>query len=81
MVVSVDGRDTGILADAAAKDVRPNSDVIDPLSMKLNTSDVACTHGIARVEEGLTILLDIKRVALDVDLGSLDQAAQLAEAA
>lgn len=81
VVVDVDGRDIGMVVDEVTKVIRFSSDVVDPLPMSLNTSDVTYVHGIARLEEDLTILLDIKRVALDVDLGSLDQAAQLAGAA
>lgn len=77
VVVDVDGRDMGMVVDEVTKVVRFMSDVVDPLPATFK-SDVTYVHGIARLEEGLTILLDIKRVALDVDTGSV---LELADAA
>ena len=80
MVVDVDGREIGMVVDEVIEVVRFASDLVDPIPMSMRVSRATYVNGIARLEEGLTILLDIERIALDVDLSSLDQAAQLAEA-
>lgn len=67
VVVDVDGRDIGMVVDEVTKVIRFSSDVVDPPPTTLTTSKVTHVHGIARLEEGLTILLDIKKVALTTD--------------
>lgn len=75
VVVDVAGRDIGVVVDEVSKVIRFNSDVVDPLPASMHTSEVNYVHGIARLEEGLTILLDIEKVVLDVDIGSIDRLA------
>ena len=81
MVVDVDGREIGMVVDEVIEVVRFASDLVDPIPMSMRVSRATYVNGIARLEEGLTILLDIERIALDVDLSSLDQPAEAAEAA
>ena len=80
MVVDVDGREIGMVVDEVIEVVRFASDLVDPLPVSMGGSRGTDGNGLARVEGGLTILRDIGRMALDGDLSSLDQAAQLAEA-
>lgn len=70
VVVDVDGRDIGMVVDEVTRVERFMSDVVDPLPATFK-SDITYVHGIARLGEDLTILLDIKKVALDVDARSV----------
>ena len=78
MVVDVNGRDIGMVVDEVIEVVRFASDLVDPIPMSMRVPKATYVNGIARLEDGLTILLDIERIALDVDLSSLNQPAEAA---
>ena len=70
VVVDIDGRHIGMVVDEVTKVVRFSPDVVSALPPTFS-SETAYVHGIARLDEGLTILLDIEKVALDVDTGPM----------
>ncbi len=73
MVVDVDGRDIGMVVDEVSEVVRFEANLVDPIPKSMHASGAAFVRGIARLEEGLTILLDIEQIAVGLDTDALDR--------
>ncbi len=75
VVVEADGQQVGVLVDAVQEVLRIGEDRVQANSPIVTTADSYYIEGVARLDEGLLILLDIEK-ALARDSEVLDDARQ-----
>lgn len=75
VVVEADGQQVGVLVDAVQEVLRISEDRVQANSAIVTTADSYYIEGVARLDEGLLILLDIEK-ALARDSEVLDEARQ-----
>ncbi len=75
VVVEAHGQQVGVLVDAVQEVLRIQDDRVEANSAIVTTADSYYIEGVARLDEGLLILLDIEK-ALDRDSEALDEARQ-----
>ena len=74
VVVDIGGQDIGVIVDAVNEVLRIFTDSVEPPSSVITTADSDYLMGIAKVDDGLLILLDLESVL------SAEERAVLAEA-
>ena len=75
VVVEAHGQQVGVLVDAVQEVLRIQDDRVEANSAIVTTADSYYIEGVARLDEGLLILLDIEK-ALARDSEALDEARQ-----
>ena len=75
VVVEAHGQQVGVLVDAVQEVLRIQEDRVQANSAIVTTADSYYIEGVARLDEGLLILLDIEK-ALDRDSKALEEARQ-----
>ncbi len=73
VVVEAHGQQVGVLVDAVQEVLRIQEDRVQANSAIVTTADSYYIEGVARLDEGLLILLDIEK-ALDRDSEALEEA-------
>ncbi|MBT99328.1 MAG: chemotaxis protein CheW [Dehalococcoidia bacterium] len=67
VVVDIGGFDIGVVVDAVTEVLRLSSEAVEPPTGVITTSDSAFLLGIAKLENRLIILLDLKEALLSLD--------------
>ena len=73
VVVDIGGQDIGVVVDAVTEVLRITTDIIEPPSSVITSADSDYLLGIAKLESGMIILLDLERVLTDEEKSSLSE--------
>lgn len=75
VVVDIGGQDIGVIVDAVTEVLRISSELVEPPSSLITTSESGYLLGIAKLDGRMIILLDLQEVLSEVEQGSLEDLA------
>ena len=71
VVVDIGGQDIGVIVDAVTEVLRISSELIEPPSSVITTSESEYLLGIAKLDGRMIILLDLQEVLSEAEQGAL----------
>ena len=77
VVVDIGGQDIGVIVDAVTEVLRISSELVEPPSSVITTSESEYLLGIAKLDGRMIILLDLQEVLSETEQGSLEDIAMV----